>query len=182
MDIASNIRFFLSTTGVKQMQLSVKTGLSQSFISQLCNGSKTPNILALSKICDALGITMSEFFAVNDTAPDRHTIDTPKVGDYLASIRKKAGLTQARVASLAGVSQSTLSDAENNERELSLTSFISICKALSVSPAKTLSVVTGEGLNGINPLGSFMNGSLTDHEMSLLTSLIALLPSQQAVK
>lgn len=101
------------------------------------------------------------------------------VGDYLVSVRKQAGLAQARVASLADVSQSTLSDIENNGRDPTLTTFISLCKALSVSPAKSLAIIIGEDADVRQPFYPFFKHSLSNHEMEVLSSLISLMPSQQ---
>lgn len=102
------------------------------------------------------------------------------VGDYLVAIRKKAGLSQGRVASLAGVSQSTLSDIEKNGRDPTLSTFISICTALAVSPAKSLSIIIGEDPDFTPNYNPFSNRILDNHEMEVLYSLIDLMPSQQA--
>lgn len=101
------------------------------------------------------------------------------VGDYLVSIRKQSGLSQGRLASLAGVSQSTLSDIENNGRDPTLTTFISICNALSVSPAKSMAIILGEDTDVKRPFYPLFSRTLSSYEMELLSSLIALLPSQQ---
>ena len=43
-------------------ELSIKSGLSQSTISNLFNRTNQPTFTTLSKICDAFGITLSQFF------------------------------------------------------------------------------------------------------------------------
>lgn len=62
MDISWRIKSLLKDNSLTQKQLSSKTDLSQAFISDLCNGKKTPNLETLGVICHALGISMSEFF------------------------------------------------------------------------------------------------------------------------
>ena len=50
----------------KQMSmyaLSKKTGISQSSLSNLMKRGSTPTFYTLDKICDGLGITLSQFFS-----------------------------------------------------------------------------------------------------------------------
>lgn len=102
------------------------------------------------------------------------------IGDYLVSVRKKAGLSQGRLALLAGVSQSTLSDIEKNGRDPSISTFVSICKALNVSPSKSLSVILDdEDMLLEKAIDPFYNRSLSKDELAILSSLVALMPSQQ---
>lgn len=106
------------------------------------------------------------------------------IGDYICTVRKEAGLSQGRLASMAGVSQSSISDIESNSRELSLSVFISLCKALSISPSKVIAAVYEGDVTALvdpsNLLTQFH--SLTEEEVSLLNSLIYLLPSQQRTR
>ena len=44
-------------------RLSQKTGVSQSSLSNLMKRGTAPNFYTLDKICDGLGITLSQFFA-----------------------------------------------------------------------------------------------------------------------
>lgn len=43
--------------------ISMKTGISQSSLSNLMKRKSVPTFTTLSKICDAFGITLSQFFA-----------------------------------------------------------------------------------------------------------------------
>lgn len=43
--------------------LAARTDFSPSFISQLENGTVSPSIASMEKICSALGVTLGEFFA-----------------------------------------------------------------------------------------------------------------------
>lgn len=51
--------------GYSQYILSQKSGVSQSFISAIEAGNKSPTISTLRKLCDSLGITLAEFFYEN---------------------------------------------------------------------------------------------------------------------
>lgn len=51
--------------GYSQYVLSQKSGVSQSFISAIEAGNKSPTISILKKLCDSLGISLAEFFCEN---------------------------------------------------------------------------------------------------------------------
>jgi transcriptional regulator with XRE-family HTH domain len=57
MNIGGAIRILRVESGISQEGLSEKTGLSQTSISQIENGVKTPTKKSIEKICNALGIT-----------------------------------------------------------------------------------------------------------------------------
>lgn len=107
------------------------------------------------------------------------------IGDFLTEARKKAGYTQATLSKLAGVSQSTLSDVENNTRELSVSNFISICNALRIPPSDALASILAyapQKTDILPPVGVFTAQNLTPEETELLHSLVRLLPSRQVVE
>lgn len=51
------------TAGLTQEQLSYEAELDRTYISHLENNHKSPTVDVLFRICDALGITASEFLA-----------------------------------------------------------------------------------------------------------------------
>ena len=62
MDIGKRITFFRTAKGYTTNKLSVAAGLSQSFVRDLELGNKKPTIETLSYICDALDISLKDFF------------------------------------------------------------------------------------------------------------------------
>jgi len=66
MDIAKKIADLRIATHLSQNALAKKAGLGQATISEIERGEKSPNIITLEKICAALGVTLSEFFAADD--------------------------------------------------------------------------------------------------------------------
>ncbi|MBQ8840003.1 MAG: helix-turn-helix transcriptional regulator [Clostridia bacterium] len=62
MDCLARIRELLVERGMSMYQLSKKAGIPQSTLSNLFIRYNAPTIPTLEKICEALGITMSEFF------------------------------------------------------------------------------------------------------------------------
>lgn len=106
------------------------------------------------------------------------------VGDYIADARKRISLSQGRLAAMAGVSQSTISDIEKGTRDVSLSNFIAICSALSLVPSDVLSeILSGNSQDKpfVPSSRSFVVNDLSNQEISILNSLVSLLPSQQNV-
>jgi transcriptional regulator with XRE-family HTH domain len=72
MDIEGQLQYVISQirksriqNNVSQMELSLRSNLSQSFIANLEKGKKMPSVLTLLKIADALEINPAEFFFRN---------------------------------------------------------------------------------------------------------------------
>ena len=72
MDIGKRIRDIRKSNGQKLLEIASATGLSQPFISEVERNIKVPSIEALERICSALGISLSDFFAEDkpELAPD----------------------------------------------------------------------------------------------------------------
>ena len=62
MDILEKIEFYRKKRGWSQYKLAIESGLTQSTLSNMFARKTLPSITTLSNICDALGITLSEFF------------------------------------------------------------------------------------------------------------------------
>jgi len=74
MDISGQLQYVIDKikairikNGVSQMELSLRSNLSQSFIANLEKGKKQPSVLTLIRIADALKVNPQDFFpeAVN---------------------------------------------------------------------------------------------------------------------
>lgn len=72
MDIAEQLRFVFSQIrtirlqkGISQLELSLRAGLSQSFLASLEKGKKTPSVATMFKIANALGVNPKDFFPEN---------------------------------------------------------------------------------------------------------------------
>lgn len=61
------LTYWLKRTGLKQSDLSEKTGISQPHISAMASGSKNIKAEFLEKICEALDITLPDFFACDNS-------------------------------------------------------------------------------------------------------------------
>ena len=62
MDVAKRIRILREKSGMSQNQLAIKAGVSQSHLRRVELGKSDITIGFLQLLCDALGISISEFF------------------------------------------------------------------------------------------------------------------------
>lgn len=66
MDIGKRIKQIRISKNMQSCELASKVGISNVYLSYIENGIKTPTIETLKKICDAMGITLAEFFRDED--------------------------------------------------------------------------------------------------------------------
>lgn len=59
-----------SKNGISRYQLSPRTGISQSALSDIVKKKNNPTLATIERICDAFGITIAQFFTVDDNSPD----------------------------------------------------------------------------------------------------------------
>jgi len=69
MDIKEQLQYIINKikeirlkNGVSQVELSLRSNLSQSFIANLEKGKKQPSVFTLIRIADALNVNPQEFF------------------------------------------------------------------------------------------------------------------------
>lgn len=67
MDCLAKIQSLINERGWTMYQLSHRAGIPQSTLSNLFIRYNVPTVPTLEKICNALGITLSEFFADENT-------------------------------------------------------------------------------------------------------------------
>ena len=67
-DILTTIAIYREARGWSEYQLAEHSGLPQSTISSWYRKNLIPTLPSLQKICDAFGITLSQFFAEGDVA------------------------------------------------------------------------------------------------------------------
>ena len=60
--IINKIKEIRVKNGVSQMELSLRSNLSQSFIANLEKGKKQPSVLTLLRIANALNVNSQDFF------------------------------------------------------------------------------------------------------------------------
>lgn len=62
MDFGTRIKQLREFVGLSQNELARRAGIAQSSLSYLESGSKSPSVETLLRICNALGITLADFF------------------------------------------------------------------------------------------------------------------------
>lgn len=66
MDVNERLHQLLKNRGWTEYRLAVKCGLSQSTIANIYHRNTVPSISTLEQICNAFGITLSQFFSDED--------------------------------------------------------------------------------------------------------------------
>jgi transcriptional regulator with XRE-family HTH domain len=66
MNVGERIRQLRENLGLSNRQLAIKAGLTQPVMNRIENGNRKADIETIEKICDALEITLTDFFNVND--------------------------------------------------------------------------------------------------------------------
>lgn len=67
MDVLEKLRELLNERGWSEYRLAQKAGLNESTISNIYRRNTVPTIATLKAVCDAFGITLSQFFADSDS-------------------------------------------------------------------------------------------------------------------
>ena len=67
INVLNQITYYRLQKGWTEYQLATKSGLTQSTISSWYRKDLVPSIPSLEKICNAFGITLSQFFSENET-------------------------------------------------------------------------------------------------------------------
>lgn len=73
MDVGARIKSLREAAGLSQNELARRAGVSQSGLSYIESGEKSPSVDTLLRIADALGVTVSELLnAQGDTEMPPH--------------------------------------------------------------------------------------------------------------
>ena len=59
-----------SKGGITRYQLSSRTGISQSALSDIVKKKNVPTLVTIERICAAFGITIAQFFTQSDSIPN----------------------------------------------------------------------------------------------------------------
>lgn len=70
MDISKRVDELCNLHHMSKYRLSMITGISQSAFSKISRQQMSLSIETIQRICDALGISMAQFFSASDEYPD----------------------------------------------------------------------------------------------------------------
>ncbi len=62
MDVGKRLTWFREKKGITVNRLANEAGISQSYVRDIELGNKKPTVETVSLLCDALGITLKDFF------------------------------------------------------------------------------------------------------------------------
>jgi len=99
---AKALRNIMKTRSISAAQLAEKTGLSNSSISLWVNAKQTPSDKAITKLADALGVSVSDFSKYTIIMPD----DTTRINIPVAECARRLGKSKDFVR--AGLRRGTL--------------------------------------------------------------------------
>lgn len=68
--IAMKIEELCSKSGITRYQLSLRSGISQSALSDIVKKKNVPTLITVERICTAFEITLAQFFAQEEAIPD----------------------------------------------------------------------------------------------------------------
>lgn len=66
MNLCDKLKDLRQSKGITVYRLSQETGISQNHIRELESGKRNPSVETLRRLCDALGVNLSEMF--NDSS------------------------------------------------------------------------------------------------------------------
>ncbi|MGB4337976.1 MAG: helix-turn-helix transcriptional regulator [Bacillota bacterium] len=107
IDIASRLKFLRDKRGMSIYRLAREAKVSQSFLSAIEAGQKVPTVTTLRKICEALGISLVEFFTDEPTQVPNHLrplldegrrlkpAQVKKLAEFLASLKPEFDSVEA---------------------------------------------------------------------------------------
>ena len=68
--VPMRIEELCSKGGITRYQLSSRTGISQSALSDIVKKKNVPTLVTIERICEAFGITIAQFFTQGENIPD----------------------------------------------------------------------------------------------------------------
>jgi transcriptional regulator with XRE-family HTH domain len=138
-----NLRSARTNAGLTQAQLSAVAPLDRAAISRLECGERAPDLRTLLRICDALGIQPTDplrGIGPKTTSRGRRHAAAESVdpaalfGANLKWARKRAGISQERLALDAKVDRAAISVYENGGREPNLRTVLKLAMKLEIRP------------------------------------------------
>ena len=82
MDCLERIRYLLKERGWSVYRLAQEAGVPQSTLANLFLRNNMPTIPTLERICQALGITLGDFFAEEPTLPSQGELTAQLLGEW----------------------------------------------------------------------------------------------------
>ena len=89
LKIGNRIKQLRNARGISQEELSLASGLNRAFLGQLERGEKNATVRTVDKICNALEISLHEFFSFEADQVDRTTDTFIKLSSMFKELREE---------------------------------------------------------------------------------------------
>lgn len=123
LPLGDKIGLLRSDRGLSPQELAQRAGLSLSYLSEIERGAVYPALNTLKKIAAGLEVGVSTLISQEGS-----------LGHKLKALREEYGLTQARLAGLAGVTAGLIGQIEHGKVQPSLKTLEKIAEVMGVSP------------------------------------------------
>jgi len=123
LSIGDKIRLQRAERNLSLQDLSYRVDISVSYLSEIERGVVIPALHTLKRIADDLAVPMSVLLGQVGT-----------LGYKLKALREEQGLTQAQLASLAGVTAGLIGQIEHGKVQPSLKTLDKLAEVMNVSP------------------------------------------------
>jgi transcriptional regulator with XRE-family HTH domain len=86
MNLGDSIRKIRLAKGISQGEMQKRTGILRSYLSRVENGHTVPSFATLQRLAGAMGVTLSDFFALDGTLLSSDGAGDPSAG-YLLELK-----------------------------------------------------------------------------------------------
>lgn len=142
LSLGDKIRMLRTEKKMSLQELAQKAGISLSYLSEIERGTVYPALGTLKRLAESLNVPPSAIMTQEGT-----------LGQKLKALREEYGLTQAELASMAGVTAGLIGQIEQGKVQPSLKTLEKLADAMGVTPCY---FITEQGsldqmLNMMNP-------------------------------
>lgn len=125
-----NLVFARERLGMTQTELARKADVTQVTLSQWENGRGNPSLIALTRVCDVLGTSLTRYLTGKKIRVKKPR--TPFGGLSMKMCRLEHGYAISKLSELTGIAEMTLRSYENDVRSPTLYALEQICGVLKV--------------------------------------------------
>jgi transcriptional regulator with XRE-family HTH domain len=122
--LGDKIRLLRKGKEISLQELAQRSGISLSYLSEIERGAVYPALGTMRRIAEGLSVPATVLIRHGDSA----------VGRRLKALRDESGLTQANLASLAGVTAGLIGQIEQGKVQPSLKTLEKLASVMGVSP------------------------------------------------
>jgi len=123
LSLGDKIRLLRAEKGLSLQDLASRAGISLSYLSEIERGTVYPALNTLKRIAEGLEVPVSSIMNHEGS-----------LGYKLKALREEYGLTQAQLASLAGVTAGLIGQIEHGKVQPSLKTLEKLSEVMGVSP------------------------------------------------